>query len=192
MEIKRRIEPLLLAAIHYLLRRNSMAKRFAGKVVAITGGNSGIGLATAKLFREEGARVAIAGRDQKTLDEAAKAIGGDTLAVKADVSKLERHRQVLQPGLRKVRQDRRPLCQCRHRQVRAGRRQQRTDVRRNLRHKCERPVFHPPEVASPSERQRRNRFEFLGCRIRREVPAPVFIRQPRPPCVHWRVPSRRS
>jgi len=65
-----------------------MAKRFAGKVVAITGGNSGIGLATAKLFREEGAKVAIAGRDQKTLDEAAKFIGGDTLAVKADVSKL--------------------------------------------------------------------------------------------------------
>jgi NAD(P)-dependent dehydrogenase (short-subunit alcohol dehydrogenase family) len=65
-----------------------MAKRFEGKTVAITGGNSGIGLATAKLFREEGARVAIAGRDQKTLDEAAKAIGGDTLAVQADVSKL--------------------------------------------------------------------------------------------------------
>jgi len=65
-----------------------MSKRFEGKVVAITGGNSGIGLATAKLFREEGAKVAIAGRDQKTLDEAAKAIGGDTLAVKADVSKL--------------------------------------------------------------------------------------------------------
>jgi NAD(P)-dependent dehydrogenase (short-subunit alcohol dehydrogenase family) len=65
-----------------------MAKRFEGKTVAITGGNSGIGLATAKLFHDEGARVAIAGRDQKTLDEAAKAIGGDTLAVKADVSKL--------------------------------------------------------------------------------------------------------
>jgi NAD(P)-dependent dehydrogenase (short-subunit alcohol dehydrogenase family) len=65
-----------------------MARRFEGKTVAITGGNSGIGLATAKLFRAEGARVAIAGRDQKTLDEAAKTIGGDTLAVKADVSKL--------------------------------------------------------------------------------------------------------
>src|SRR6266567_4339890 len=70
------------------MRRSPMAKRFEGKTVAITGGNSGIGLATAKLFRAEGARVAIAGRDQKTLDEAAKAIGGDTLAVKADVSKL--------------------------------------------------------------------------------------------------------
>lgn len=66
-----------------------MAKRFEGKTVAITGGNSGIGLATAKLFHAEGAKVAISGRDQKTLDDAVKAIGGDTLAVKADVSKLD-------------------------------------------------------------------------------------------------------
>jgi NAD(P)-dependent dehydrogenase (short-subunit alcohol dehydrogenase family) len=66
-----------------------MAKRFEGKTVAITSGNSGIGLATAKLFHAEGAKVAISGRDQKTLDEAVKAIGGDTLAVKADVSKLD-------------------------------------------------------------------------------------------------------
>jgi NAD(P)-dependent dehydrogenase (short-subunit alcohol dehydrogenase family) len=65
-----------------------MAKRFEGKTVVITGGNSGIGLATAKLFHEEGARVAISGRDQKTLDEAVKTIGNGTLAVKADVSKL--------------------------------------------------------------------------------------------------------
>jgi len=54
----------------------------------VTGGNSGIGLATAKRFREEGARVAISGRDQKTLDEAVKTIGGDVIAVRADVSKV--------------------------------------------------------------------------------------------------------
>jgi NAD(P)-dependent dehydrogenase (short-subunit alcohol dehydrogenase family) len=65
-----------------------MSKRFEGKTVVITGGNSGIGLATAKLFHQEGARVAISGRDQKTLDDAVKAIGSDTLAVKADVAKL--------------------------------------------------------------------------------------------------------
>lgn len=65
-----------------------MAKRFDGKTVVITGGNSGIGLATAKLFHDEGAKVAISGRDQKTLDEAVKTIGNGTLAVKADVSKL--------------------------------------------------------------------------------------------------------
>jgi NAD(P)-dependent dehydrogenase (short-subunit alcohol dehydrogenase family) len=63
-------------------------KRFEGKTVVVTGGNSGIGLATAKLFREQGAKVAISGRDQKTLDEAVKTIGEGTLAVKADVSKL--------------------------------------------------------------------------------------------------------
>jgi NAD(P)-dependent dehydrogenase (short-subunit alcohol dehydrogenase family) len=66
-----------------------MKKRFEGKTVVITGGNSGIGLATAKLFHEEGAKVAISGRDQKTLDEAVKSIGSGTLAVKADVSKLD-------------------------------------------------------------------------------------------------------
>jgi NAD(P)-dependent dehydrogenase (short-subunit alcohol dehydrogenase family) len=65
-----------------------MAKRFEGKVVVITGGNSGIGLATAQLFQKEGAKVAISGRDQKTLDEAAKTIGSGTLAVRADVAKL--------------------------------------------------------------------------------------------------------
>jgi NAD(P)-dependent dehydrogenase (short-subunit alcohol dehydrogenase family) len=65
-----------------------MKKRFEGKTVVVTGGNSGIGLATAKLFKEEGANVAIAGRDQKTLDEAVRTVGKDTLAVKADVSKL--------------------------------------------------------------------------------------------------------
>lgn len=59
-----------------------------GKIVVITGGNSGIGMATAKLFKQEGASVAISGRDQKTLDEAVKNIGGGTIAVKADVTRL--------------------------------------------------------------------------------------------------------
>ena len=62
--------------------------RLTGKVAVVTGGNSGIGLATAKRFREEGARVVISGRDQKTLDEAVKTIGGDVVAVRADVAKL--------------------------------------------------------------------------------------------------------
>jgi len=61
-------------------------KRLEGKVALVTGGNSGIGLASAQRLCEEGARVAISGRNQKTLDEAVKVIGPDTLAVKADVS----------------------------------------------------------------------------------------------------------
>src|SRR6202790_2774561 len=63
-------------------------KRLEGKVAVVTGGNSGIGLATAKRLQEEGARVAISGRSRKTLDEAVKTIGNGVLAVQSDVSKL--------------------------------------------------------------------------------------------------------
>ncbi len=63
--------------------------RFARKVAVVTGGNSGIGLATAKELAAGGAKVVIAGRDQKTLDEAVKALGGESLGVKTDVSNLK-------------------------------------------------------------------------------------------------------
>jgi NAD(P)-dependent dehydrogenase (short-subunit alcohol dehydrogenase family) len=64
-------------------------KRLEGKVAVVTGGSSGIGLATAKRFQEEGAKVAISGRNRKTLDEAVKSIGNGIVALQADVSKLE-------------------------------------------------------------------------------------------------------
>ncbi|MEW6129853.1 MAG: glucose 1-dehydrogenase [Acidobacteriota bacterium] len=63
-------------------------KRFNGKTVVITGGNSGIGLATAKAFAAEGAKVVISGRDAQTLNKAAQEIGGETLSVKADVTSV--------------------------------------------------------------------------------------------------------
>jgi len=63
-------------------------KTFEGKVAVVTGGNSGIGLATAKKFAAQGAKVAICGRDPKTLDQAAKEIGPETLALQADVTDL--------------------------------------------------------------------------------------------------------
>ncbi len=62
--------------------------KLTGKVALVTGGNSGIGLATAKLYRQAGAKVVITGRDRPTLEAAAVAIGGDVLALQTDVADL--------------------------------------------------------------------------------------------------------
>jgi len=63
-------------------------QRFQNKVALVTGGNSGIGLAAAQAFAREGARVAIAGRDPETLEQARKKLGPNAIAIQADVSKL--------------------------------------------------------------------------------------------------------
>jgi NAD(P)-dependent dehydrogenase (short-subunit alcohol dehydrogenase family) len=63
--------------------------KLVGKTAVITGGNSGIGLATAREFITNGARVAIFGRDRWTLDAAAKSLGADVLAVQGDVRNLD-------------------------------------------------------------------------------------------------------
>jgi NAD(P)-dependent dehydrogenase (short-subunit alcohol dehydrogenase family) len=71
------------------LCEEDMTKRLEGKVAVVTGGNSGIGLASAKRLQQEGARVAIVGRNAKTLTEAQTAIGNGVLTIEADVSKGE-------------------------------------------------------------------------------------------------------
>jgi NAD(P)-dependent dehydrogenase (short-subunit alcohol dehydrogenase family) len=62
--------------------------KLTGKIALVTGGNSGIGLATAKRFVQEGAYVFITGRTQSKLDTAAKEIGSNVTAVQGDVSNL--------------------------------------------------------------------------------------------------------
>jgi NAD(P)-dependent dehydrogenase (short-subunit alcohol dehydrogenase family) len=68
---------------------NNNGQKLAGKIAVITGGSSGIGLATAKRFVEEGAHVVITGRREKELKEAAAFIKRNVTTVVGDVSRLE-------------------------------------------------------------------------------------------------------
>ncbi len=65
-----------------------MTGKLAGKVALITGGSSGLGLATAMRFIDEGAKVIVTGRRQTELDTAVASLGGNALGVMGDVSKL--------------------------------------------------------------------------------------------------------
>ena len=65
-----------------------MNKKLEGKIALVTGGSTGIGLATAQRFVTEGAYVFITGRRQKELDDAVKAIGSNVTGVQGDVGKL--------------------------------------------------------------------------------------------------------
>ena len=63
--------------------------RLKDKVAVITGGNSGIGLATARRFIKEGAKVIITGRDLESLDNAVSDLGYGVTGIRSDVTKLE-------------------------------------------------------------------------------------------------------
>jgi NAD(P)-dependent dehydrogenase (short-subunit alcohol dehydrogenase family) len=73
-----------------------MKPRLQNKVALITGGNSGIGRATAQRFVEEGARVVITGRNQKTIDETVAQLGADQVdGVRADAADVDDIRRVM-------------------------------------------------------------------------------------------------
>jgi NAD(P)-dependent dehydrogenase (short-subunit alcohol dehydrogenase family) len=67
---------------------DTTTKKLEGKIAVITGGNSGMGLATAKRFVAEGAYVFITGRRQKELDAAVKEIGSNVTGVRGDIANL--------------------------------------------------------------------------------------------------------
>lgn len=70
--------------------------KLKGKTVLITGGSSGIGLAAAKLFRAEGARLAITGRDADALASAQEILGSETLVIRSDAGNLAEIESVME------------------------------------------------------------------------------------------------
>jgi NAD(P)-dependent dehydrogenase (short-subunit alcohol dehydrogenase family) len=75
--------------------------RLANKTAFITGGNSGIGLATAKLFVAEGAKVIITGRNRETLEAAGRELGPNALAVVADTTDIAATEAAIKKGVEK-------------------------------------------------------------------------------------------
>ena len=72
-----------------MIQTESIPKVLEGKIAVITGGNSGIGLATAHRFVQEGAYVFIVGRRQNELDTAVKQIGKNIFGIQCDISNLK-------------------------------------------------------------------------------------------------------
>jgi NAD(P)-dependent dehydrogenase (short-subunit alcohol dehydrogenase family) len=83
LALTRRITVIILWMTIVIQGERTM--RLANKTVVVTGGNSGIGFAAAKLFAAEGAKVVITGRNEETLQRASKELGG-ALAIRADVT----------------------------------------------------------------------------------------------------------
>lgn len=70
--------------------------RLKGKIVLITGGSSGIGLATARLFCDEGAQLAVTGRDPDSLARAQEDLGSETLVIRSDAGNLAEIESVME------------------------------------------------------------------------------------------------
>ena len=125
----------------------------SGKVALVTGGSSGIGLATAKRFVSEGAYVFITGRRQPELDAAVKLIERDVTGIRSDVSNLADLDRVYATIIIKARRVASTFsCQRRRRWPRAPWSDHRGAFRQNLRYQCPWSALHRAEgtAANPA------------------------------------------
>jgi NAD(P)-dependent dehydrogenase (short-subunit alcohol dehydrogenase family) len=103
--------------------------KLEGKVAVITGGSSGMALASAKLFVGEGAYVFITGRKQEQIDEAVKVIGRNVTGVQGDAANLDDLDRLFDVVKREKGQDRRSVRECRDRRARPAGRDNRAALR---------------------------------------------------------------
>lgn len=105
-----------------------------GKIALVTGGNSGIGLATAKRFVSEGAYVFVTGRRDTELSAAVREIGGNVTGIKGDVSNLDDLDRLFAQITREKSEARCRVRECGGREVRPSRRDNRGDLRLDVQH----------------------------------------------------------
>ena len=141
-----------------------------GKVAVITAATSGMALATAKLFVNEGAYVFITGRRQKQLDDAVKAIGRNVTGVQGDAANLADLDRLYDVREAREGPHRHPVRQCRLRRVRADRRGDRGAFRQDLRPERPRHALHGAEGPAAGRRRRIDHHERLD-RQREGLPA---------------------
>ena len=145
-------------------------KKLQGKVAVITGGTTGIGLATAKLFVSEGAYVFITGRRQRELDEAVAEIGSNVVGVQGDVSKPEDLDRLYQTVRAKGKLDvvfaNAGVCGfC------SSGKGHRGALRQNLQHQCEGNTVHGTKALAVAERRQLYYSHWLRCERERVLPA---------------------
>ena len=125
-----------------------MSKKLEGKVAVITGGNSGIGLATARRFVAEGAYVFITGRRQSELDAAMKQIGKSVTAVQGDVSNLADLDRLYATVKQQESPHRHSLRQCWNRRIRPAGCNHRRALRQDFHRQRQGPSLHRTKGAS--------------------------------------------
>ena len=133
-----------------------------GKIAVVTGGSSGIGLATAKRFVKEGAYVFITGRRQAELDRAVAEIGSNVIAVQGDVANLDDlDRLYKEVAARKGKLDV-LFGKCRHRGAGANRRREPGAIRQNFRCQRARGFLRSAKGPAPDESRRIDHPDWLG------------------------------
>jgi len=127
-----------------------MARRLEGQIAVVTGGTTGIGLATAKRFATEGARVFVTGRRQAELDAAVEGIGPRATGVQADSANLSDLNRPLRAREDRGGPHRRAVRQCRRRLDAAVGVDYRRAVRRHVRPQREGRALHGAEGVAAS------------------------------------------